>query len=52
MLHTPTTSQLLAALTVTDATSDTTVYVAEEAICKDRVSALLECKGIEGINYN
>jgi hypothetical protein len=43
-VHDPTTPQFLAALTVTDAPSNTGIYVAEEAIWNNTLSPLLRGK--------
>jgi hypothetical protein len=43
-VHACTIPELLAALTVTNTTSNTTVYVAEESICNKTGLALLRCE--------
>jgi hypothetical protein len=45
-MHDTSTPQLLAALTVTDATSNTRIYVAEETIWNTTFSQLLTGKNI------
>jgi hypothetical protein len=41
-MHASTTSELLTALTVTNTTSNTSVYVAEKSICNNTGLALLK----------